>query len=169
MDQNVIYAKGVLHDTIQPQVTINYTVKTETPEFDRDVLHELYVEKGLSQRQIAAHLASSKTTIKEALDKAGIKQRSRGTGHPTNHPHILPYGVKFENGEICNDSFEQEIIAKIIEQHRHGMSIRKIAEWLTDQKIPTRNNAKAWHPEKVRKILIKTGDHQSMTRERKKS
>lgn len=57
-------------------------------EFDRDVLHDLYVTQQLSTTKIANKLGVGLGTINRALDYAGIKKRPGGSIPRTNIPYV---------------------------------------------------------------------------------
>lgn len=48
---------------------------------------------------------------------------------------------------------EQRMIEVISQLRDKGLTLRQIAQVLTDMKIATKCRGKAWHPEMVRRIL----------------
>jgi hypothetical protein len=81
-------AENVLHQ----EPVIKSKIKTDIPSFNKAVLHDLYAEKNLSQREIAALFASSKGAVQRALVKHKIPMRERGSTR-THHTH--PLACKF--------------------------------------------------------------------------
>ena len=48
---------------------------------------------------------------------------------------------------------EQRVIRMVKDFREDGLSLRRIAKLLTKFGVPTKNHAKEWHPEMVRRLL----------------
>lgn len=67
-----------------------------------------------------------------------------------------PYGYAAYRGSLIELPYEQAIITKIKDWYMQGWSIARIAQMLTDLKIPTKKRMKAgniWRMETVRRII----------------
>ena len=151
MDHPNIHTENVLH----PEITLKSVLKTEISPISKSVLHELYVQKGLSQRQISTLLASSKTTIQRALTVYGIERRPRGIVPPELRHQSVRYGYRIENGNLVQDPHEQGVLEQIYNHHEQGVSNNKIAQILTSLIIPTKSKKSSWNAETIRQILMR--------------
>ena len=150
VDQSDPGTGNVLH----PKTTITSIVNTLPVTFNEAVLHQKYVMERRSLRQIAREFASSKTAIRQALVRFGIPLNK--TGSSVNRVHALPFGKRCVNGVVVQHKGEQQVISSILKMHREGLSNNAIARVLTEMKIPTKQQGKAWHHELVRQILIRS-------------
>ena len=48
---------------------------------------------------------------------------------------------------------EQRVIKMVKDFREDGLSLRRIAKLLTKFGVPTKNHAKKWHPEMIRRLL----------------
>ena len=145
-----MYTNNVLH----PEIIVKSVINTGSPLNDPAVLHDLYVQKGLSLKQMAALFASSKCLVRSALRKFDIPIRSVGIQQRPNS-YNLPYGKKMAFGEVVDHPEEQKIIKLIVELHKAGSSNQAIAKHLDSRSIPTKKKNKGWNRETVRQILIR--------------
>jgi hypothetical protein len=60
------------------------------------------------------------------------------------------------NGAVMQHKGEQQVIRSVLKMHREGLSNNAIARVLTEMKIPTKQQGKAWHHEMVRQILLRS-------------
>jgi len=141
-------------NVLQPKTTITSMVNTLPVTFNEAVLHQKYVLEKRSLRQIAREFASSKTTIRQALVRFGIPLKNKGSS--VNRVHALPFGKRCVNGAVMQHKGEQQVIRSVLKMHREGLSNNAIARVLTEMKIPTKQQGKAWHHEMVRQILLRS-------------
>jgi hypothetical protein len=138
-------------NVLHPKTTITSVVKTLPVTFNEAVLHQKYAVEKRSLRQIAAEFASSKTAVRNALARFGIPLRE--TGKSPNRTHNLPFGKRCIGGVAVDHKGEQRVISSILKMHREGLSNCAIARVLTEMKVPTKQQGKAWHHEMVRQVL----------------
>jgi hypothetical protein len=141
-------------NVLQPKTTITSEVKTLPVTFNKAVLHQKYALEKRSMRQIAAEFASSKTAIRDALIRFKIPLRE--TGKSPNRTHSLPFGKRCVGGIAVDHKGEQQVISSILKMHREGLSNCAIARVLTEMKVPTKQQGKAWHHEMVRQVLLRS-------------
>jgi hypothetical protein len=118
---------------------------------NRTFLHQKYVVEGLSAKQIAREIFSSKMAVLDALDDFGIPIREQHYHH--GNPSQPRFGKRFRKNVLVDHKPEQKIVLVISELHQQGLSLRKIARILNDTRVATKNHGKGWHPEMVRRIL----------------
>ena len=151
VDPFVTYTNNVLH----PEISIKSVINTRSPLNDPNVLHQLYIENRLSQRQMAGLFASSKTAVQRALIRFNIKTNPTGKTirpHPTN----TLYGKKIVNEALVDHPEEQKTIGLILGLKNAGGSNRAIAVHLNERGIPTKKkSSKGWHHEMIRQILTR--------------
>ena len=140
-------------NVVQPKTVISSRIKTLPFVFCKSVLHQKYVLEMRSMRQIAAEFASSKSAIRAALVRFGIPIRKIGSS--ANRIHNLPFGKRCVTGKVIDHKGEQQIIKTILKMHREGLSNNAIARILTEMKISTKQQGRAWHHEMVRQILLR--------------
>jgi len=81
---------------------------------------------------------------------AGMKQKAK-----TNSGALgfnIPYGYFYQEGKLIIHPKEQKIVKKIFDMYLQGMSMKNIAFFLNEKRIPTKKN-KTWGNETVSKIL----------------
>ena len=115
-------------------------------------LRQKYVVDGLSARQIAELITSSKSTVISRLKQFRIPLRSQEQSHSLN-PGQVAFGQRLLNGKVVPNKVELEIIKKMTALKSQGLSYWKIAEMLNLWGIPTKNRNSKWHPTTVMKIL----------------
>ncbi len=141
-------------NVLHPKTTITSVVKTLPVTFNEAVLHQKYVLEKRSLRQIAGEFASSKTAIRNALVRFGIPINEKGTS--PNRVHALSFGKRCVGGVVVDHKGEQRVISSILKMHREGLSNCAIARVLTEMKVPTKQQGKAWHHEMVRQVLLRS-------------
>ena len=151
MDPIFTYTNFVL----QWELVVKSVINTGSPLNDPSVLHELYVEKRLSQRQMAGLFASSKTSVQRALIRFNIDTNRPGNRLRPN-PVNIPYGKKIVHEELVDHTKEQRVISLISALKKSGVSNRGIALHLNERMIPTKKKStKGWHHEMIRQILLR--------------
>jgi hypothetical protein len=123
-----------------------------TPLFkNKFFLHQKYVVEGLSVRQIAREIFSSKMAVLDALIRFGIPIRE--PHHHHGNPSQPRFGKRFRKKFLVDDKVEQRVILVVQELRTQGFSLRKIAKILNDMRVATKCDAKSWHPEMIRRII----------------
>lgn len=119
---------------------------------DKIFVHQKYVIEGLSIKEIALQVFSSKEAIRGALRRFDIPIRE---AHKPHHGRVSSpsYGTKLRSGRASPHVAEQQMIATIKELRAQGLTLRKVAEILTNMGVPTKKRGKSWHPEMVKRIL----------------
>lgn len=107
--------------------------------------------EGLSARQIAKEIVSSKMAVLDGLARFGIPVREPHFHH--GHPSQQRYGQKYRNHKLIEHKTEQRVISVVKDLHDKGLSLHQIAKILNDMKIVTKERGKRWHQEMVRRIL----------------
>jgi hypothetical protein len=118
---------------------------------NKNFLTQKYVLEGLSARQIAKEIFSSKTAVLEALVRFGIPIREPHQHH--GHPSQPRYGKRFHKNKLIDYKVEKNIASIIKDLKAQGFSLRRIVRMLNTMAIPTKCRGKAWHPEMVRRVL----------------
>jgi transposase len=123
---------------------------------DKSFVHQKYVVEGLSIREIAAEILSSKEAVRNALKRFDIPARD---AHIPHHGRLSSpkYGSKLRSGRASPHVAEQQMIETIKALRSQGLTLRKVAEILTSMGVPTKKRGKSWHPEMVKRILGTTG------------
>lgn len=119
---------------------------------------QLY-QKGLSLREIAKQTGKAKSTVRDALLKAGIELRPktappvhsswRGSGRRGVRPY---YGFCYFQGRVVPDPREYDNLVLIHRLWRSGANPNRIAATLNAKKVPARSAA-AWNRNSVVLIL----------------
>lgn len=117
-------------------------------------IHQKYVVEGLSAKQIAREIFSSKMAVLDALYFFEIPIREPHYNH--GHPSQPRYGQRVHNNALVDHLVEQKVIAIIRDLHAQGFSLRKIARILNGMRVATKCHGKGWHPQMVRRVLDAT-------------
>ena len=115
-------------------------------------LTQKYLIEGLSARQIAREIFSSKMAVLDALADFNIPIREPHKHH--GNPSQPRYGQKFKKRKLVEHKIEQRVIQIVKDLHEKGLSLRQIARVLSKMEIATKNRGKRWHPEMIRRILL---------------
>lgn len=119
---------------------------------NKSFLTQKYLIEGLSAKQIASEIFSSKMAVLYALKRFGIP--TRRPHYHNGHPSQLRYGDKYRRKKLVKHRKEQKIIQLVKDLHDKGLSLRQIAKVLSDIKVATKNKGSRWHQEMVRRILL---------------
>ena len=125
------------NSVIHPEISIKLKVKTVGSTLDRAVLHDFYVKKGYSQRDLAALFESSKSTIRDALERFGLLKKCRNSKNASRNS-AFPFGKKLIDRMLVDDDKEQEVLKQIIAMHRPGDGNAVIAWILNKNEILAR-------------------------------
>jgi len=66
----------------------------------------------------------------------------------------VPFGYRREGNRLIPVALEQNILESMLSMKSEGRSYRWIAEYLTEQGIPTKNGGK-WYPGTIRRMLMR--------------
>lgn len=121
-----------------------------TPAENYGILKKLYLDLGLSMRQIVAVTDSvwPKTSILDA-----IKLHDLGKDQGAQMLRVK-YGEMLVKGQIVSNLKEQKIIKLIMKLHNDGQSFRKIAKHLNDKKIKSKKGGQ-WDKSVVTSIVCR--------------
>jgi hypothetical protein len=118
---------------------------------NQSFLHQKYVLEGLSLRQIASEVMSSKYAVRKEILEANIKLR--GKSHHNGNPSQVKFGQRVVKKKLIDLKVEQRVIDSVRKMKEEGLGLRAIARCLNEMKIPTKNRGKAWHPEMVKRLI----------------
>ena len=119
---------------------------------NRGFVHQKYVVEGLSIKEIASEIFSSKEAVRNALRRFEIPVREAHKPH-NGRVSCQKYGTKLRSGRASPHVAEQKMIETIKELRAQGMTLRKVAEILSNMGVPTKKRGNRWHPEMVKRIL----------------
>ncbi len=136
---------------IQPCDTIDFIF--ECLWKDKDFLQQKYVIEGLSIAQIAAQILSSREAVRMGLIEHRIKRKRRGA--VGSKVAQVPYGYRRSKGALVPHLGEQRVIQSVKKMSSDGLSYRKICDFLTNVGVPTKNKARGWQPEMIRRVLMR--------------
>ncbi len=94
---------------------------------------------------------SSKESIWSALIKSNIFLRDKDQHHGS--PSQLKFGVERKALSSVEHKAEQRTVDIVRQMKAEGLSLRGIARYLNQMKVPTKNKGMKWHPEMVRRII----------------
>jgi IS30 family transposase len=124
-----------------------------TPPYkDKVFLHEKYVQEGLSLAQISSQICSSKEAVRKGLVRAGIQLRE--SHQPHGRSAQVRYGERRVKDKPQPHMAEKRVIKTIMDMRAQGMSLRQIAQFLSQIGVPTKCRGKSWHPEMIKRILV---------------
>jgi hypothetical protein len=118
---------------------------------NKSFLEQKYLIEGLSIKQIAAEIISSKSTVRKHLINFGIPLREHAQPH--GRPSQPRYGQKLIRGNAAPHLSEARTISLVQELRAEKLSLRKIAATLNQRGIPTKNRGERWHAETVSRVL----------------
>jgi hypothetical protein len=117
-------------------------------------IQQKYLVEGLSANQIADEIDCSRMTVLDALVKFGIPVREPYYHH--GHPSQPRYGKKYQKRLLTSHQIEQRVIGVVSQLRKSGLTLRQIAQVLSDMKVPTKCHGESWHPEMIRRIINHT-------------
>ena len=104
------------------------------------------MERAWSAQQIAQFTGWSKTSIIDALSALGITRPPKQRLRP-------PFGWKISpDGQFVAHVREQKIVRKIVQLSAKGLSATRLAKFLNEKKVPTKNR-KRWEHKTIKAIL----------------
>jgi len=138
----------------------------------RDTLTALTIERTITRRKASIMSAdgigngdgAADEFMRSIMDAAAaferglIRQRTRAAMAAKRQAGELigevPFGWTLgTDGLLVEDAAEQKVLARIMDCHRAGMSLRAIAAILTEAKVPTKKGRASWNHNTVRSIL----------------
>ncbi len=122
------------------------------------VLHQNYIENGLTVKQMGVLHGCGETVIKKYLKQFGIRKTEvMKCRSKTN----LSFGEKLKSGKVLEHKTEASIKKAIIDMYtREGLSVTAIARVLTQMKVPTKKRGKKWDHSVVTAILKRESVYQ---------
>ena len=135
----------------KPQLVDFIIVQEDQNWKNKGFLQQKYVSEGLSLRQIAAEVSSSKQTVCKNLKLFGIPLRNKSHHH--GNPSQERFGQRIVKNSLIDHQHEQRVIESVRRMKDEGLGLRAIARCLDELKIPTKNRGKKWHPEMVKRVL----------------
>jgi hypothetical protein len=118
---------------------------------NKSFLQQKYVQEGLSIRQIAEQVVSSKEAVRTEILRQGIPLREKSQHH--GRPAQLKFGQRVMKDQLIDHKSEQRVVDSIRQMKDEGLSLRAISRCLDQMKVPTKMRGKKWHPEMVKRIL----------------
>lgn len=136
-----------------PPLEVIDSIKLFEPQTwrNKSFLHQKYVLEGLSIRQIAELIVSSKEGVRAEILRQGIPLRKKSQHH--GHPAQPRFGRRVIKGTVIEHKAERRVIDSVRQMKDEGLSLRAIARCLDQMKVPTKSQGKKWHPEMVKRIL----------------
>lgn len=105
----------------------------------------MYLDEGLSAKQIAENLGVSKTYILDQLHAENVSGRSGRMTNPKNYRHNTPpYGWKIKEGKLIPNKSELKICRRVVTLVRQGNSYNAVAKQLTKLQIKARSGEARW-------------------------
>jgi len=139
-------------NVIQPKTTLFSTIKTLHDHANPTVIHDLYVNKSLSVKQVAELTGASKGAILANLKRFDIPTRAAHQSH--GRPGNPPYGYHLVGGRLVSYAKEQRVIKLVRKMFvDQGATLSAIVRHLTAAGIPTKKSRSPWHHEMIRSIL----------------
>jgi DNA invertase Pin-like site-specific DNA recombinase len=80
----------------------------------------------------------------------GMHQKARTNGGPLGFN--IPYGYDYIHNELVINKTEEKNVKLIFDLYLKGLSMRKIAEYLNEQNVPTKKH-RSWGSQTISKIL----------------
>lgn len=124
---------------------------TDMPWQDKETLRELYCEEGLSTTTLAKRFGCSDATIRNWMDRFGLKRRG-----PDYHGHTeYPWrDAERLSRMYWNGGMDQEEVAAEL-----GCSQHTVSKWLRRHDIPTRDSQKiAIEARRVQRAKFRTSE-----------
>jgi ribosomal protein S4 len=95
---------------------------------------------------------SSKDSVRRGLEKFGIEIREKSKHH--GNPSQPKYGQRKIQKGLIEHKTEKRTIDTIAQMREEGLSLRAIARFLNQMKVPTKKRGESWHPEMVRRLCF---------------
>lgn len=105
--------------------------------------------------QIALDRGCARSTVGAALKELGFAIRARSDLQCSKGQ--VPFGFRIVKGNLVAHGGETAVLNQMAELKKTGASYGEIADWLNEQKIPTKNKAYKWERPTVYKILKARG------------
>jgi transposase len=124
------------------------------PQYEDPVLlHQKYVEEGLSVNQIASLFGCARSTLTAKLQEFGIAQNTKNKTNQRKGQ--VGFGYRVQNGKIVTHKAEWHSITQIVAMRESGISYRQISTMFNQFGVNTKNKKGKWHPTTVMKIWKK--------------
>lgn len=99
---------------------------------------------------ITAAFAEMERAMIAERTKTGLVQTRRNGRQVGDR---TPYGYNLVDGRLVPDAAEQAVIADVNAQYTAGTGVHRLARWLTEQGIPTKEGKARWYPAQVQRLL----------------
>ncbi|OFZ55144.1 MAG: hypothetical protein A2428_13065 [Bdellovibrionales bacterium RIFOXYC1_FULL_54_43] len=116
---------------------------------------------GLSLKQISAQVRKPKTTVRNAIRRAGIELRMAPSPPGNNRRKakgvrigIPPFGFSWLRGRLVMNAEEIETLRLIIKLWQEGMTYTSIASHLNGHGIKTRKRSR-WDHSLIRRVVLR--------------
>ncbi len=116
-------------------------------------VRELAEGQKLSIAHLAKALGISVTTVRRVCRTLKIGIYSETNAGIVSLSSQVPFGYDVVQGRLVRKEMEWSWVLKIHEMREQGMSLRKIADFLTSEGVPTKNGGR-WHAKTVSQILM---------------
>jgi len=137
----------------QPKIIAEFNI---IPLFrNESFLRQKYLEEGLSTRQIAALIFSSRSTVSAALKRYAIPLRDADQTQWYRRGQV-GYGRRIVNGRVVAHQRELETVERMAALRDQGFSYWKVADILNSMGVPTKSRRAKWQAATVMKILKST-------------
>jgi IS30 family transposase len=133
------------------EISMISTVQDEPLYRNKVFLQQKYLSEGLSARQIAREIFSARSTVSASLIEFGIEPAGRFRGFKGQ----LGFGERLVKGRIVPHKGEKAVIDQMASMREAGASYGRIASWLNQNNVRTKNRVKGWDRPTVFKILKK--------------
>ena len=107
----------------------------------------MYLNDGLSAKQIAEAIGISKTVVLDRLHAEGIRMKTGKdrVNNPDNYRlHTAPYGWKVKDGKLAPNKAELKICRRVVTLVRQGLSYNAVAKELTKLGLRGRSGKAHW-------------------------
>lgn len=135
----------------QLQVIDIFEYKTQKLTIEESFLKEKYLQEGLSSKEIAQVIFSSRATVTRHLQSCGIPLKK--DTRRVNGGHV--YGFRKYSGKSIEFKKEQKVIELIKSYRKDGYSYQKIAEHLNSNELLPKRGGKNWFSKVVRQIYLR--------------
>jgi DNA invertase Pin-like site-specific DNA recombinase len=146
LSRDMVLQEMLIQDVARMGGRIYSTSDTESNLLGSDV--ESDPTRTLVRRIIGA-LSSYEREVIAMRTQAGRRRKADMGGYAYGAP---PFGMRAEGGDLVVDAVEQAAIARVVELHMAGASIRAIAATLNEEGIRTKQD-KRWHPTTVARLI----------------
>jgi DNA invertase Pin-like site-specific DNA recombinase len=103
-------------------------------------------------RQVLGAVSEYERSMISLRLRSGRRHKASRGGYAHGSP---PFGYRADNGALVPLVDEQRVVERILELRRGGATLRDIASHLNEHGYKPKRAA-AWHPESVKRVLVRT-------------